>query len=215
VRTLAHIILWLAVIGAIAVGVLRATCMRTWTMPSDDALLGLSVLPTIDPGDVLVLFRGGTPSFGELVLCSDPEVAGKYVVGRILGEPGDRVAVVDGGGILVNDKPIRSLRSCTPGQLSVRDPRTGDNFALACTIEEAGGDEYTRATAAHVEGQSQPFRVAVPESRVFLASDDRYYHDDSRDFGPVPVESCKERVIFRIVGARGWFDQPRRLSLIR
>jgi signal peptidase I len=49
---------------------------------------------------------------------------------------------------------------------------------------------------------------------VFLASDNRHYHDDSRDFGTVVRASCQERVVFRFWSARGWFDQKRRMTFI-
>jgi signal peptidase I len=199
--------------GAVAAA-LRATCLRVWTMPSDDPLLALSVVPTLEAGDILILFRLGTPGFGELVRCADPQAPEKYVVGRILGEQGDRVET-DQATVSVNDTRVRSLRSCDPSKWVVRDPNTGEAFDLSCEIEEAGGSEYTRARATRPPGQVVPFRVNVPDGHVFLASDDRYYHDDSRDFGTVPKPSCDERIVFRLVGPRGWFDQSRRLTLVR
>lgn len=206
-------IVWLALIGGAIAGVLRATCMRVWTMAADDPLLSLSIMPTLEPGDVLVLLRGGTPGFGELVRCSDPEVAGKYVVGRILGEPGDRIEA-EHAAVTVNNRVISTRHGCVPSRYSVSDPRTGENVELTCEIEDAGGTEYTRVRAAAAPGQAVPFRVTVPDGHLFLASDDRYYHDDSRDFGTVPKDSCPERVIFRVMSARGWFDQPRRMTII-
>ncbi|HEY3592783.1 MAG TPA: signal peptidase I [Polyangiaceae bacterium] len=213
-RGILNAVVWVVLVAGIAAGFLRLTCMRVWTMPGDDSLLALSVLPTLEAGDVLVLLRGGSPSYGELVRCPDPEVPGKYVVGRILGEQGDRV-LAEQAGVTVNDKTIRSIHACTPPKLSVHDLRSGEDLELACEIEEAGGTEYTRARAANPLIMGQPYAVTVPEGRVFLASDDRYYHDDSRDFGPLLRDSCNERVVFRFVGVHGWFDQPRRMSVIR
>jgi signal peptidase I len=187
--------------------------MRLWTMTADDPLLSLSVMPTLEAGDVLVLLRGGTPGFGELALCADPEVAGKYVIGRILGEQGDRIETAHAV-VTVNDKVISTRHGCTPGKISVSDPRNGESMELTCEIEDAGGTEYTRVRAASVTGPTVPYRVTVPSGHVFLASDDRYYHDDSRDFGTLPRDSCPERVVFRVMSARGWFDSPRRMTLI-
>jgi signal peptidase I len=148
------------------------------------------------------------------VRCPDPEAPGRYVVGRILGEAGDRV-VAEQAMVTVNDKLIGSRRACSPAQLSVFDPRSGESFDLSCEIEEAGGTEYARARATHPPAGAVPFRVKVPDGHVFLASDNRYYHDDSRDFGPVPKDSCHERVLFRLWSARGWFDDARRMTFIR
>jgi signal peptidase I len=214
VRAIVKLVVWVAVIlGGIAV-FLRATCMRMWTMPSDDGLLAVSVMPTLEPGDVLLLWRLGTPAFGELVRCPDPEVPGRFVVGRILGEQGDKV-IAEQTSVTVNDKIVSSRRACNPPQLSVLDPKTGESFDLSCEIEEAGGVEYTRARATRPpSNQVMPFQTKVPAGNVFLASDNRYNHDDSRDFGPVPKDSCHERVVFRLWSARGWFDESRRMTLI-
>jgi signal peptidase I len=214
VRTIAHVLLWLALIGGAVAGVLRATCLRLWTMPGDDALLALSVIPTAEAGDVLILLRAGTPGFGDLVRCTDPEVAGKYVVGRILGEEGDRITM-DHAAVTVNDKIIGSLRACMQAEWVVPDPTTGESFGLSCDIEEAGGSEYTRVRASRQMDQALPYRVTVPRSQIFIASDNRYYHDDSRDFGTLAKESCRERIVFRLWSARGWFDETRRLVVIR
>ena len=193
---------------------LRATCMRFWTMTSDDALLSLSVMPTLEAGDVLVLWRVGTPTFGELVRCPDPEAPGRFVVGRILGEQGDRI-VAEQASVTVNDKIVSSRRACNPAQLSVFDPHTGEAFDLSCEVEEAGGIEYTRARATHPPtAQPVPYKVKVPAGNVFLASDDRHYHDDSRDFGPLSKDTCHERIVFRLWSARGWFDESRRMMFI-
>jgi signal peptidase I len=213
VRTLVKFVVWVTLIVGGIVALLRVTCLRFWTMPSDDALLSVSVMPTLEAGDVLVLFRLGTPTFGELVRCPDPEAPGRYVVGRILGEPGDTI-VAELGSVSVNDKLVASRRVCIPAAFSVFDPKTGEAFDLSCEIEEAGGIEYTRARATNPAPHPTPYRVRVPEAQVFLASDDRHYHDDSRDFGPVPKESCKERIVFRLWSARGWFDDARRMMLI-
>ena len=181
-RALFKGLVWLTLIVGAIVGILRATCISFWTIPGDDALFSLSIMPTLEAGDLVVLWRVGAPGFGDLVRCSDPEVAEKHVVGRLLGEQGDQI-VAQLGTVRVNNQLISSMRACQPSTLSVIDPTTGEAFELFC--------------------------------EVFIASDDRYYHDDSRDFGPVPKDSCQERVVFRLWSARGWFDTSRRLMFVR
>jgi signal peptidase I len=214
VKALFKFFVWMTLILGGIVAVLRATCMRFWTMPNDDPLLSLSVTPTLEPGDVLVLWRIGAPTFGELVRCPDPESPGRFIVGRLLGEPGDKV-VADLANVTVNNRFIGSRRACNPPQLTVFDPNTGEAFDLSCEVEEAGGIEYTRARATNPPAHPpETFRVKVPDGSVFLASDNRHYHDDSRDFGPVAKASCKERIVYRLWSARGWFDERRRMMLI-
>ena len=170
-------------------------------------------MPTLEAGDVLLTWRAGTPGFGEIVRCPDPEAPGRFVVGRILGEQGDNI-VAEQSAITVNNKIVATRRACSPAQLSVFDPHTGEAFELSCEIEEAGGIEYTRARATNPPAQVLPYRTKVPMTHVFLASDNRHYHDDSRDFGTVPKDSCHERIVFRLWSARGWFDEKRRMMFV-
>jgi signal peptidase I len=213
VRGFVKFVVWLTLFGVAMIAGLKATCMDTWTMPNDDPLMSLSIMPTLEAGDRLVLFRIGTPGFGDVVRCPDPEAPGRFVVGRILGEQGDRV-VAESGTVTVNEKYIGTRRACIPPQVTVLDPKTSEVVELACEIEEAGGTEYTRLRSPTPPLNPTPYKVRVPDGHVFLASDNRYYHDDSRDFGPVPKPTCNQRVLFRLWSARGWFDDSRRMAFI-
>ena len=213
-RELVKFVIWFTIIVGGTIAALRATCIEFWTMPSEDKLLALSVMPTLEAGDRLILLRAGTPAFGDLVRCPDPEAAGRFVVARILGEQGDRV-VAQAASITVNEKHIGTRRACMPPSLAVIDPQSGESVDLTCEIEDAGGTEYTRLRPATPHQNPASYKVRVPDEHVFLASDNRHYHDDSRDFGPVAKSSCKNRVFFRLWSARGWFDGARRMSIIR
>jgi signal peptidase I len=213
VKALIKGLVWLIVVVGAIVGILMLTCISFWTVPNDDALLSLSIMPTLEAGDLVVLWRVGIPTFGELVRCPDPDTPGHYVVGRLLGEQGDKI-VADLGAVSVNDKLIATVRACKPSKLTVIDPNNGEAFELSCEIEAAGGTEYTRARATNPVLKPVPFKVTVPDRQVFIASDDRHYHDDSRDFGPVPKDGCHERIVFRLWSARGWSDEDRRMMFI-
>lgn len=54
----------------------------------------------------------------------------------------------------------------------------------------------------------------VGAGMLFLISDNRDYHQDSRDFGAVPVEACRERIVFRLLGKGGWSDDKSRFTYI-
>jgi hypothetical protein len=56
--------------------------------------------------------------------------------------------------------------------------------------------------------------VDVSEGEVWLASDNRFLPYDSRDYGSVELESCKETIVFRLVSALGFFDVDKRLTFI-
>ena len=121
---------WITVIALGVGGLLLATCMRTWMVPSDDPLLALSVMPTLEAGDVVLLWRAGSPAYGEVVRCPDPEAPGRFIIGRILGEQGDNI-VAALGSVTVNDKRIATRRACNPSISSVFDPTTGESVDLS------------------------------------------------------------------------------------
>src|SRR5262245_66021478 len=81
---LGRAIAWFAVAVAVVLLLLRAFVFTVWTVP-DDPTLAAAVAPTLREGDTVLVLRIGTPGFGELVRCPDPEDASKFVVGRIAG----------------------------------------------------------------------------------------------------------------------------------
>ena len=200
------------VLGGI-IAALRATCISFWTVPSDDTLFSASVLPTLEQGDMVVLWRLGMPGYAELVRCADPEVPGRYVVGRILGEPGDNISGT-GASIWVNKRIISAAHSCATGRYTVPHPISGEPVELVCEEEETGGNDYMRLRYDVPPSTPETFSTQVPPERVFLISDNRAFHSDSREFGPVPGSSCKERIFFRLWSVRGWSDAARRMSII-
>jgi signal peptidase I len=58
-----------------------------------------------------------------------------------------------------------------------------------------------------------PTKTTVPAGSWFLVSDDRHVHLDSRDYGEVDPSTC-QHVVFRLVGAAGFGDSRKRLSIV-
>jgi signal peptidase I len=200
------------VLGGLFFG-LQATCLSFWTVPSDDPLFSASIAPTLEPGDLIMTWRLGTPSYAELVRCSSPEVPGRSVVGRILGEPGDRVEG-SGHAIFVNKRIISSARACPTGRYTLPHPINGDPVDFVCEEEETGGHAYTRLRLEISPEQPEKFNAVVPNDNFFLVSDNRAFHYDSREYGPLAKSTCKERIMLRLWSARGWSDADKRMSLI-
>lgn len=207
-------LLWLAGFLTVIAGLLRATILDVWTVPGDDPVFSASVMPTLEPGDVVIMRRGGTPNFADLVRCIDPGAAGRYVVGRIFGEPGDQV-YVDGHAVRINGTSVRTERGCSPSRIKVPDPITDELVELECSIEEIGGTSYMRARGSGPRTTLSRTETEVTEGNFFLVSDNRYYHNDSQDFGAVPIESCTQRIVFRLWGKEGWMDAKRRMTVVR
>src|SRR5438132_14233881 len=80
----------------------RILFMKVWTIP-DDPVLGASLSPTLRAGDTVLVLTRGTPGFGDLVRCPDPEEPATFVVGRVAGVAGD-IVETQGVSLAVNHK---------------------------------------------------------------------------------------------------------------
>lgn len=193
-------------------GVARLLFLDAWTM-SDDPHLGASVQPSLAAGDTVLGLTNGTPSFGELVRCTDPEDATRFVLGRVAGLAGDEVHT-DGRELSVNGTRFDAERGCVEPTFTILHPVRGSKVVLQCDQVRMGGGLHLRASSEKAV-VDHPAKTIVPPAKLFLISDNRNFHDDSRDFGTVPLASCKWRVFFRLWGKEGWTDEKRRLMVVR
>jgi signal peptidase I len=206
---------WVLFFVGMLVGAARLTCLRWWQVPEDDPTLTTSLEPTIHAGDWLILWRLTPPGFGDLVMCPDPGEPGEIVVGRIAGEDGDLLEIDEDGGLKVNNSRALSERSCKRGRFEVSHPRTGAAVELRCDIEVLGGVHHQRGLKPPGGLRPMPLKVKVPSDQLYLVSDNRFYPFDSREYGPVPRESCSETVLFRLVSRLGFGDTESRLTFIQ
>ncbi len=204
-------LLWIAGVLAVIGVILRLLILDAWTVP-DDPVLAASVAPTLAEGDFVLVLTRGTPGFGDLVRCKDPEEPQRFVVGRILGLEGD-VVELEGNQVAVNGKRYGAQSACTQDTFTVLHPNNGSEIELHCDVVEIGGGWHYRGTLPG-SVQNRRDRIEVGTGRLFLMSDDREYHDDSRDFGTIPRTSCTERIFFRVVGKAGWSDDESRLTYL-
>lgn len=209
-------VLWtVGIVGAIVVA-LRYLAFKVWRIP-DDPVLAASIAPTLAAGDVVLVLTRGTPGFGDLVRCPDPEEPQRFVVGRIAGSGHDTVTF-DKAYVQVNNKTYRSQSNCNKeGVRTVKHPSTGADVDISCNIVEMGSGPHLVGTVA--QGQENPLpsafeKVTVQTGNVFLVSDNRDLHDDSRDFGTLPAAACAERIVFRFWSRNGWGDADNRLDVI-
>jgi len=210
-RKIVRFLVWTLLIVAAGVGLLRAVAIRWWRVPEDDPILEASVTPSLKSGDLVLLWRLTAPSFGDLVLCPDPEADERIVVGRIVAEAGDRIAIRDEKPTL-NDKPAQTERACE--DFEVTDPTTGQVVRGFCQIEALSGHSHERGRVKESR-VGAPVDKEVEAGRVFLLSDNRTFPYDSRDFGTVERATCKESIVFRITSREGFFDAEHRFSVIR
>lgn len=207
-RGLAWIVGLVLVVGLI----LRLTLMRAWEVPEDLALSS-SLAPTLWAGDTVLLLTRGTPGFGDLVRCKDPQSPLRYVVGRIAGVEGDTVEA-DGGVLRVNGTNYPRETACPEPTFMVPHPSSGSEVELECNQVKMGGGWHYSATPLRAMPGLRAQEL-VGEGMVFLMSDNRAMPYDSRVYGTVPLTDCGERVIFRAWGKDGFQDAEKRFSYIR
>jgi signal peptidase I len=185
----------------------RAALFDVFTVPEE---LGASAEPTVGAGDVLLVGKRPGGGFGDLVRCLTTE-ENRPAIGRIAGLGGD-VVETEGAHLVVNRTAYESTSACPTPRITVESPRLGHPVEIACEKVEMGGGWHYRGNGGGALAAFKSSRT-VPAGTLFILSDDRDFHDDSRDFGTVKPETC-HRVYFRLWGKRGYFDADRRFSVI-
>jgi signal peptidase I len=214
-RKLFRFLLWVALVAGALLGVLRLTAIRWWRVPAGDKYLTASISPSVRAGDLILLWRLTKPGFGDLVLCPEPGHPERVVIGRLVGEAGDKLEV-SGAAITVNEKRLPTEGRCARSPFTETAPDTGVDVEQHCSLEEVGGGVHERGEiTAGVSAPQDAKTEAVPPGQVWLVSDNRLFPYDSRDYGPVERATCKETVFFRLVGSGGFFDTTTRNQYIR
>jgi signal peptidase I len=200
--------LWgLALLGGIGL-VVYFTLLDAWIVPEDDPWFTASILPNLRPGDRLLISKTGALKPGYLVRCADPDAPGRFVVGRVVAAGGDQIEI--GDTVLVNGKRNPSPRSCTERSYVQRHPVTGEDVRLQCAVEDTNGNEHE--ALRDLDHPLAPVKSTVESGKLYLVSDDRHLHLDSRDFGQVDPTSC-QHVVYRLWG-ESYFDASRRFNFL-
>lgn len=206
-RLIAYVVLFLGVL----VGAARATAIRWYKIPTDDPYLQASVAPTLSGGDWILLWRLTKPGFGDLALCAEPKAEHRSVIGRIVAVGHDKVEI-RGAELVVNNRRMSNENADNP-TFTVTDPVTKQELEQPQDKEDLVGRVHLRGGLPQGKSRAPVTLTAEPGSAV-LVSDNRFFPYDSRDFGLVPMETCKEMVIYRVVSAKGFGDLETRLSWI-
>jgi signal peptidase I len=210
-NTLFRVLAWVAVIGGAICAIVYFAYADVWTLPSDDPRLLASVEPTLRGGDLVLVARHGSPALGDVVRCPDPDEPRRWVVGRLVGVGGADL-MLHGQDFQLSGSRESSEANC--GTVKMSNPATGDDVTLTCRNREFAGKEYSTLHRGDVEVQAEgAAQRHVPPGQIFLISDNRYLHLDSRDFGSVQEATCS-RILFRLWGASGFTDGSRRFNFI-
>lgn len=115
--------------------------MRFFRIPSS------SMEPTLYRVDQIVTLAQGAYDRGEIVVVRDPEAAGNYLVKRIAGVGGDRIAVL-GGALYINGEYASEPYILEPMNYEIANPVLvpEDHVFLL-------GDNRNNSTDSHNEGE--------------------------------------------------------------
>lgn len=213
-RKLLKFLFWFALVVGVIVGALRLTVLRWWRVPADDPQLVASIAPSLRGGDLVLLWRGSPPSFGDLVVCDSPEYEGEKVIGRIAAEARDSIEIKREQ-LTVNGSIVRPETACDERTFIVPHPTTEAEVEQHCDMEALGGRTHMRGQASDSKYPIRDVKTEVGEGMVFLVSDNRLFPYDSRHYGSVDRTTCKETVFFRLVSAQGYFDRDGRFTVVR
>jgi signal peptidase I len=210
-RGFVRFLLWTSLVLGVIGGVLYLAVFEVWTIPSDDPQLAVALQPNLFPGDVLLVARHSRADRGELVRCLDPDAPGRFVVARVVGEPGEDVTFQQDT-MRINGKREPTGSPCDPARLTLTAPQTQAEVELACHFEEFAGRTQGILRGAGDFDQEFP-ATKVEAGRIFLASDNRRLHLDSRDFGQLNPDTCLQ-IVYRLWGTGGLGDSKRRFTFL-
>lgn len=137
-------------------------------------------------------YRGVAPMRSDIVVYRDPLHEGRLDVGRVIGEPGQEIVLVEGMPY-VDDTPLAQGRPSADalnelesvvGLLADEEP---------ILLEDSGERRYPIAVPV-VAWWGDPMRWDTPDDAVFVLNDRRGRIDDSREAGPIPLDAIVGRV---------------------
>lgn len=183
-----------------------------------------SMRPTLLEGDVVlvnrlaydlklpltdvVLLHLGEPQRGDVVTLSSP-AGGTRLIKRIVGLPGDRVAMRDDV-LILNGRPLAYAGRRTRGETVA----PGWVVDAVRATEELGGRPHPVQFLPALPARRDFAEITVPPGRYFLLGDNRDNSEDSRFIGTVAREQLIGRAHHVLVaadwlGEDGWRLAPR------
>lgn len=180
----------IVILVAIAAGVLYGFYVKVLEVGHN------GMAPTIVLGDSVLVWKTQELGLGQVALCEHPQQPGVYVLGRVVGRPGQIVGMERGTLTINGEMPEVDGR----GIVSFQDAEIGRTVRMRYAYERI----LTHDHPIFWREGSEP-RMSRPHTvrgGLFLMSDNRTHRgEDSRTFGEVSPASCVGRVFMRLTAA--------------
>jgi signal peptidase I len=174
----------IAVILLIVGGILKWLYVDVVTVGND------SMAPTFFGGDTVLVWRTTEFDHGDVMLCRHPRNAGAWIMGRMVGRPGMRIAI-EREQLTVNGQRVnRDFQ----GEFQFEDQNNHAQVRYVWGREELGEVDHLFMERPERNITMRPIDGA---SGYFLLNDNRTWVGDSRTFGPVQEASCTGVVFMR------------------
>ena len=122
------------------------------------------------------LFRWSLPQRGEVIVFKYPEKPNVYYIKRLIGLPGDRIAV-ENGRIAVNNQEWITSQATT---------QADDEAGFSYFMENSGGETHRIRFYQNTSLQGEKIVYEVPPGHFFFMGDNRDQSSDGRVWGFVP-----------------------------
>ena len=159
--------------------VIPSGSMKTTLLIQDYVLVKKYAYGLRIPFSKFWLWGPKTPQRGDVVVFKSKDGSGQFLVKRVVGLPGDQIAMDNKGHLRVNGEAF--------GYELIKDD---EDFVVY--KENNGVRSYRIQYASGMEQEDQDF--SVPEGQIFLMGDNRNYSNDSRFWGPLPMENMMGRL---------------------
>ncbi|AKU91028.1 signal peptidase I [Vulgatibacter incomptus] len=190
---------------AVALGI-RAFLFEPFSIPSG------SMLPTLQIGDYVVvskfaygvripftnrmLFQAATPMRGDVIVFERPTVEPETLIKRVIGLPGETIAIVDGVLQVNGEAQPRDLLEKGYGFDDYDEHRRqwrGSSADLYVERLAEPDGSHRHFVMEQIRGLPSQGPWRVPEGHVLVLGDNRDNSADSRVFGFVPLGNIRGR----------------------
>src|SRR5262249_35665609 len=197
---------------SIGVAVLVALLLRAFVVEAFKIPSG-SMIPTLAIGDHIFVnkflyglripfttvrfFEWRKPQRGEVIVFIWPVDPSKDFIKRIMAVEGDTIEVRNDV-VYVNDKPVPHEEdpSILPYEDYTEETERCHDERARVVWETWGGERYrTLHAVGHRGGRGDLPPTMVPPGHVFVLGDNRENSQDSRFWGPLPVENIKGKAL--------------------